>query len=415
MGFYGQVVYEFTKMFSKFMVIKNQNSEIPIIPSDNPVDKFFEATTMWEQFNVEPTNRWIQLDGEGGNSDIKTIKIGHSSPGSKDDAKTAVSFSQISENELPELSEPPIELKNGDFLKIVTTTHDAAGHMIDLADTNYSYYKLPTAQLIVVPPDNEKDEPENTIKPNDNDILQAKGDGQWITLVNNNNALKISHTIPTIETAVVEPVNISSLSCLSPTTSITPDAYLGAMSAEGKDEEEIAEMTTLLKTPDLSSINIIPLEGGDLIQTYTTALDANGHVLQTSPIYYKLPTNPAEVSFDIHEARLSELEERLDNGTLNNGTTYGTYEDIVEKVYEAGVLDNMYSDFEHQNITITETIGPVDGVTNSITAAINSLTGDDKDVYTISQAIQEIAKEVKYQGSILSLITDKLKDVGIIT
>ena len=99
MGFYGQVMYEFTKMFSKFMVTQHSNSEIPITPPTTPVSKHFEATSMWEQINIEPTNRWIQLDGASGTNDIKTIKIGHSTPGATDVEKTFTSLEKVETEE----------------------------------------------------------------------------------------------------------------------------------------------------------------------------------------------------------------------------------------------------------------------------------------------------------------------------
>ena len=398
-NFYGQVMYEFTKMFSKFMVIKNANSDTPITPPDNPTDKFFEATTMWEQFNIEPTNRWIQLDGEGGNSDIKTIKIGHGTPGTVDATKTAIALEKI--EEMPDgIEDNPLQLENGDIIKVATLTHDAAGHVTTNNNPSYIYYKLPTAQLIVVPPDETDEDSPESITPNDNDILQTKGDGKWITLTNDDNTLKIAHTTIASEEDMLTK-DLTSLDCLSPTDQLTVDNYLEMMSTEGKTEDEINAMTQTLSS--LQDIEIIALEGGDLIKAHQSEADDNGHIIKNTPIYYKLPTTPSQISFDIHEERITDLENRL----KGDGTTYGDYEEIVDRVYKVGEWEEMYNQPAHQDITVTETIGKIDGE-NSVTAAINRLTGNTDDIITISTAIQKLVEKIRTQDVIIALIADKL-------
>ena len=65
---------------------------------------------------------------------------------------------------------------------------------------------------------------------------------------------------------------------------------------------------------------------------------------------------------------------------------YGNYEEIVNKVYRVGTWDPMYEQDIHQNKTIAETIGKIDGK-NSITDAINKLTGNEDTAVTLSTAI----------------------------
>jgi hypothetical protein len=50
----------------------------------------------------------------------------------------------------------------------------------------------------------------------------------------------------------------------------------------------------------------------------------------------------------------------------------------------------------------------VDGDTNSITAAFNRLTGDSKDVVTVSETIQKLVDKIKTQDTFIALIADKL-------
>ena len=91
MGFYGQVVYEFTKLFSNINITPSDSSETPLSPDAENADVFFEATDMWETINIKPANKWIQLRGVGPTDTTKTIKIGHGTPGAEDNSKTTKS------------------------------------------------------------------------------------------------------------------------------------------------------------------------------------------------------------------------------------------------------------------------------------------------------------------------------------
>jgi hypothetical protein len=75
----------------------------------------------------------------------------------------------------------------------------------------------------------------------------------------------------------------------------------------------------------------------------------------------------------------------------------------VNKVYEAGSLDTMYT--QHQPKTITETIGRIDGE-GSVTEAINDLTNSDEGTYTISDAIQILVQKLQEkEGAIVTAQT----------
>ena len=386
------------------MITQASASEIPTAPPETSQDKFFEATTMWEQFNIEPTNRWIQLDGEGGNDDIKIIKIGHGTPGAADETKTATALEMI--EELPEgIEEEPVQLESGDIIKVATLTHDAAGHVTTNNNPNYTYYKLPTTQLIVVLPEGSDEDSPESITPNDDDILQTKGDGQWIALTNDENTLKIAHTTIASEEDITT-TDLTSLNCLSPAENLTVNEYIDMMETEGKTDDEINIMANTLNS--LSDIQIIALEGGDLITARQSEIDTNGHIIKNTPIYYKLPVTPSQISFDVHESRLSDLEARLTNGQLDNGIAYETYEDIVKKVYEAGELRDMHSKPSHQNITITQTIGNIDGDENSVTSAMNQLTNLERDTYNISEAIQLLVKQLQEKNDAIITLNNAI-------
>jgi hypothetical protein len=107
---------------------------------------------------------------------------------------------------------------------------------------------------------------------------------------------------------------------------------------------------------------------------------------------------PSQISFDIHDKRITDLENRLSEGTLENSTPHGDYEEIVDRVYRVGEWNKMYGQPANQNIPITETIGKIDGK-DSVTDAINNLTNSDKDRYTISEAIQTLVQKLQEKES----------------
>ena len=423
MSFYGQVMYEFTKMFSKFMVTQHSNSEIPIIPPETPVSKHFEATTMWEQFNIEPTNRWIQLDGDGGNDDIKTIKIGHSTPGVTDVEKTFISLEKI-ETEDEEIT----QLKNGDTIKISTLTHDAAGHAN--SSPTYTYYKLPSARLTIVTPEEDL---EDIITPNDEDILQVKGDGQWINLTNDNNALKIAHTIiEADELNEEQKTSLATFNCLIPDeredNNLNPQSFYDSLiEVDKKTEAEANKMLPILNKLNSDEV-IIPLQSGDLIEAYDIVKDNNGHMVGIKPIYYKMPVSATDVAFDDQKNRITQLEERL-GGTFPSGID-DTYEELANKVYNNTELiydtttgETMYPDYNNGAIpTVYGTIGPVTGDKGFSQAIINLTQEDDKHkTYNVSEALRAITNETlknsdatKGASARITLLVNKLKELGIL-
>ncbi len=138
-SFYGQVLYEFKKLFSSLKITKSNAAEEAIDPIANSQDERVEALTPWDELNIKPSNRWIQLDTD---QNTKTIAIGHSTPGEKDDSKTVIGFSKIAENTSPDEEKPDdfIALKYGDFIETTNSNYDKAGHSIASTKT---YFQLP--------------------------------------------------------------------------------------------------------------------------------------------------------------------------------------------------------------------------------------------------------------------------------
>ena len=135
MGFYGQVVYEFTKLFSSLKITPYSNSET-IMNTAGAASARIRPSEQWDELEFTPGNRWIQLSGDETN---KKITIGHGGPGTAVSEKHIIGFSALDEGETPS---NPTALSYGQCIKTTTGEYDSAGHMVS-KDTQY--FTLPTS------------------------------------------------------------------------------------------------------------------------------------------------------------------------------------------------------------------------------------------------------------------------------
>lgn len=141
MGFYGQVVYEFKKLFSSLKIIKKVDSETAIEPPASDTEFKVQALQPWDELTLTPSNRWIQLSGDPVN---KSITIGHSIPGATDDSKTVVGLSRVEESAIPEGTEVTA-LDYGDYIQTTVSEYDAAGHS---KGATTAYFKMPLGETV---------------------------------------------------------------------------------------------------------------------------------------------------------------------------------------------------------------------------------------------------------------------------
>ena len=81
MSFYGQVLYEFTKLFHKIW-IRNDGAKTYTTPERTPEDAYFMPDDKWDSLSFNSGNHWIHLESsnkEKGNM----ITISHNTPGEK--------------------------------------------------------------------------------------------------------------------------------------------------------------------------------------------------------------------------------------------------------------------------------------------------------------------------------------------
>lgn len=170
MGFYGQVVYEFKRIFSSLKVIASNPGEEAIAPPQEDESLRLQALQPWDELTVTPLNRWIQLNG---NPDEKILSIGHSTPGEKDESKTVIGFAKIREEDIPE-GVVPTPLNYGAFIETTNSNYDKAGHSIEATK---SYFQLPisdTEQNVQTLQDNIEHIFENHLTTN----AEAAGEGK---------------------------------------------------------------------------------------------------------------------------------------------------------------------------------------------------------------------------------------------
>lgn len=129
-GFYGQVIYEFNKIFSMIKTKNNSNENTFAATSNEAI----VPVNQWDTFNIESANKWIQINSTKNDN---VIKIGHGAPGAADITKTVVGFWPL--ESVPE-GKTATELVAGTIIKTTTSEYDAVGHA---RGSSESYFILP--------------------------------------------------------------------------------------------------------------------------------------------------------------------------------------------------------------------------------------------------------------------------------
>lgn len=387
MSFYGQVVYEFTKLFSKFKI----------------GETILEAENIWDQ--IELTNdKWIVLTGDKDENDNKTISIKHNIP--QEAIRNQSSFSKF-DNDPDEDIE---QLQYGDTIEAATYKFDELGH---LTDTETNYYKLPTLDIKYGAEEDDK------ISPNEN-IISIEGDSNWIKIQkDSDNKLKIIHIIPDPGNEEISKTSISAFGKKSPDNiEYTKQEFLDAIvNVDKKTDEDQLKMQQYLDDNNLltNDETICVLSPGDLVESVVATKDPNGHIIDVQPTYFKLPVSPTDLNFEDHTNRIGKIEERLgvqtppedyDIDILPAGYD-GSYESNVDlglaineqvqkctPIAVTGDLNSMYEDTNDFKKTITETIGQVNGE-SGFSKQIDLLTGKtDNNVYTVSEALTTLSTQL---------------------
>lgn len=386
MSFYGQVVYEFTKLFSKFTI--NNGTTL-------------EAEDMWDEIKING-DHWVSI--QGSKDADKEITFSHGDPQEKvDDTKTCTIFEVIEEP-----TETPTLLEYGSKLQFKTPTFDTKGHCT--GEDAIGTYQLPPALALKI------NDEENIILPSmkddNNRTITLKGD-EWIGLKSSPESaptsIEFSHKM--LNNFDKKP-DFTTFQCADT-----------AKRADSKQEDITAGAPdgTATLYEQLGFPPVYILRPGELIKTYTAKYDDNGHLGAVNTQYFKLPISADTAMFEKNSERILDLENRLSGQKDTDGPLDKEYEKIVEDLYKekdglyarvdtlesnsvqkegfTGELTDMYE--EGNEKTFAETIGKVDSDTEgSIRSSIRSLLALQSDeepekIYTIAEAIFYLSKKLQ--------------------
>ncbi len=178
MSFYGQVLYEFTKLFTKINVSNNTTETATAVTSGSQPS--LVAADRWDQFDLKGGNRWIHLNS---NNQNKTITISHSTPGAVDNNRTVVGFKPLTTDEVAQLptevQESIIQLNAQQCIQTTKSQYDAAGHSVD-AETSYFYLPVSDTKL-------QLDEIEERVDNIENKHLTISSDDQTEYIIDSTN------------------------------------------------------------------------------------------------------------------------------------------------------------------------------------------------------------------------------------
>lgn len=142
MSFYGQILYEFTKLFTKIN-ISNNNTET-VTSTALGSQPSLVAADRWDQVNIKGGNHWIRLTSDANNKDLT---IAHSGPGSVDNDRTVISFKPLTADEVAALPEDTVitPLYAEQCFQTTKSEYDKAGHSVS-AQTEYFYLPVSTTE-----------------------------------------------------------------------------------------------------------------------------------------------------------------------------------------------------------------------------------------------------------------------------
>ena len=182
MSFYGQALYEFTKIFHRIGVKNSGFDSQDILPEEAAAAGTFIADERWDQVNFDTGNRWIHLEATNGASG-NTMTISHSAPGNT--SQTSAGFASV------ENATDANELRPGQLFTTSIANFDAAGHLT--GDIETVAYKLPPSIIQIEDGDQVQSDDEDG-------MLHFKGDN--LILLNKDESaeiLQFSHALSELE------------------------------------------------------------------------------------------------------------------------------------------------------------------------------------------------------------------------
>ena len=366
MSFYGQVVYEFTKLFNTF-IFKNKGKLKEEFPKEDEIERSTEfkysANERWDKLTFETGNKWIQMMPDNEN---QSIKFFHSKP--SEEVLNSPSFSPQEEVKEEEIN----KLNPGHYFEIQEYGIDKAGHISTITPV---YYQLPLQQINI---NSDVDDIDGQIISSDTDTNQLhflsdknQNENGWIELTAeksngiDNDRLKFSHKIQN---------NLNT-------------------------EVDIFGIQKLSNIPN----NFTTLSAGDYISTNKFIYDKAGHLTVIEPINYQLPItdfetnldelnsnmntlfqNNANIAYEYADSNIQRLDERI-----NELPTSGEFKSLENQV---GDINSIYENIDSN--TMVSTIGQVDGNQGYSKHIANMINDEADSVYSVSESLSAVAKQI---------------------
>lgn len=315
MNFYGQVMYEFTKMFSKIYLKNNINEDFVNNIYNNTE---FQASDRWDTLQFEAGNKWLALEGDPIN---KKIIMYHNQPSNNFDGGVIQGINLYT---TPEEGEniSATQLQQGNIIQTTSHNIDKAGHITSNASI---YFQLPKQQIQL----NGEDE---SVTSDDTSTLRFNSD-DWISLARKEgegeeNVIQFSHA-----TQQQNPVQTLEIITIEDEADVPDKEY----STEANEEDAPEEGTQKEKDAILleyGSYFKVPLLKSDNAGHLGAQKDNEGNNIIEYK-YFQMPLTPDQAVTD----KLKDVEtikniltaNNANFSALNKGLTK-TYKEIHDEV-----------------------------------------------------------------------------------
>lgn len=367
MSFYGQVLYEFKKLFTHIQTKNSNKNEIPDNFSTSPV--LVEADSDWDTLNLEAGNQWIRFETD---KDDKKISIYHNTPSKDNNSEDYTFFGILDGTPSAQISD---QLTFGQTIQFNKGKKDNAGH-ITIEETKEM--KLPNLLLSIDNGDTAQDDYE--VEKKEGNIFQFTSN-EMIHLLptDDNSGINIFHR----ENANIEPSN-GHTSIYDAEDKRIDLANISIVGDIERDQIESLEPVQQLNTYDIIRVPIV---------TY----DNSGHGLSYRYNYFKMPFTEQQQIQDQNSDDIKKLKEytgildEYENTSIpsdieEGNTLYGRINEI--NIFLDGKEANKLTDIEGSIATNTKNIGDLNAdVFNNTLSSSEYITIFNSDNKNLSAAI----------------------------
>lgn len=284
MSFYGQVLYEFKKLFTHIQLKNIKDYNIPESFKDEITP--IEADGDWDTLHIEAGNHWVQFDADVDNN---KMMVYHNAPNQESEEKYN-NFGLDIESD----SQVPDELQFGQDLYFRSGRRDETGHLIV---DNTKTVKMPNYNLIINDVEAGPKSADNNFTFNSNELI-------LLSTTENNTGINIEHK-DNIDQKENEEVNDKEYK--SHYAIYDTDKRIDISSIEIVSDELRNELEGLTDENDLAKIK--QLTTYDIIRVPIITYDNAGHGLSYQYNYFKMPFSKMQIENEQAADNINALKE----------------------------------------------------------------------------------------------------------